>query len=102
MSNGVGISRQERKEILLERIAQTKSLIAAHTELAELIDNAEARSVAHQQVWHKVARRLRLDARELQLELDRSEERLADITTAQQAYDSHVPHVDRPSRITVT
>jgi hypothetical protein len=102
VSNGVGISRAERRDILLERIAQTKSLITAHEELAELIVNSEARSVAHKHVWDKVAHRLRMDAKELQLDLEHNEQRLADITVAQQAFDSHTPHVDRPSRITVT
>lgn len=91
MSNGVGVSRAERRDLLLERISSTRSLIAAHIELADVIDNAEARSVAHKQVWGKVARRLRADAAELRLQLDHSEQRLADITVAAQAFDNHIP-----------
>lgn len=91
MSNGVGVSRSERKEILLERIAVAKNKVAALTELAELIEGSEARSVSHQQLWRKVARRLRDDAAEISKEQDKAEARLSDITAAAAAYENHIP-----------
>lgn len=91
MSNGVGVTRSERKEILLERIAEAKNLIAAHEELAELITRSEARSVSHQRVWNRVARRLKTDADEIRKDLERAQARLSDITAAEEAYENHIP-----------
>ena len=98
MSNGVGVTRSERKEILLERIGNARNLIAAHEELAEVIRNAEARSVSHQQVWNKVARRLLDDAAEIRKELQQCEDRLAANATAERAAEHHIPV--RTNRIT--
>lgn len=98
MSSGVGVTRSERKEILLERIANAKNLIAAHEELAEVIMKAEARSVSHQQVWNKVARRLKADADEIRKDLEQCEARLAANATAERAAEHHIPV--RTNRIT--
>jgi len=91
MSNGVGVTRSERKEILLERIANARNLIAAHEELAQVIRNAEARSVSHQQVWNKVAQRLIADAAEIRRELEQCESRLAANAMAERAAEHHIP-----------
>ena len=91
MSNGVGVTRSERRDLLLERIATSKNQIAAYSELADLIDETEARSVSHQQIWHAVAQRLRADARTLREDQDQAEARLADITAAAIAHDNHIP-----------
>ena len=91
MSNGVGVTRSERKDILLERIANARNLIAAHEELAEVIRKAEARSVSHQQVWNKVARRLMDDANEIRKELEQCESRLAANAMAERAAEHHIP-----------
>lgn len=99
MSNGVGVARSERKEILLERIANARNLIAAHEELADVIRNAEARSVSHQQVWNKVADRLMEDAAALRKELQTCESRLAVNAAAERAAENHIP-VRTPHRIT--
>jgi hypothetical protein len=78
-------TREERRAELQERIGQCRFQINAHIELAELIEDSMARCQGYQVIWRKVANRLRADAQVIEADLNRAQERLADITTAQEA-----------------
>ena len=102
-------TREEKQAELQERIAQCRFKINAHVELARLIDSSSATCQGYQAIWSAVSDRLREDARIIEKERRRAEERLADITLASEAaarYVRNVPtqqqHPVRPTRVLET
>jgi hypothetical protein len=81
----VSTTREERQAQLQERIGECRFQINANKELADLIDSASATCAGYQAIWHKVAERLRADARIVEKDMKRAQERLADITLAVEA-----------------
>lgn len=78
-------TREERQAELQERIADCRFRINAHVELAKLIDESSATCAGYQIIWKAVADRLRADARVIDKDMKRAQERLADITLAVEA-----------------
>lgn len=89
----VSTTREARQEQLQERIAECRFQINAHVELAKLIESSSATCQGYQVVWGKVAQRLRDDARLIDKDKRRAEERLADITLAVEAAARYIPNV---------
>jgi hypothetical protein len=91
----VSTTREERQAELQERIADCRFRINAHTELAKLIEDSSATCAGYQVIWTAVAARLRADARVVEKEKKRAEERLADITLAVEAAGRYVLNMPR-------
>jgi putative protein kinase ArgK-like GTPase of G3E family len=94
-------TREERQAELQERIADCRFRINAHVELAKLIETSSATCAGYQVIWTAVADRLRADARIVEKEMKRAQERLADITLAVEAAERFIRNVpsQHPSRI---
>jgi hypothetical protein len=100
MSEGASRTREERQADLQERISDCRFRINAHVELAKLIEDSSATCAGYQVIWTAVAARLRQDARIIDKDMRRAEERLADITLASEAagrFVRNMPNVPRPA-----
>jgi putative protein kinase ArgK-like GTPase of G3E family len=86
-------TREERQAQLQERIGECRFQINAHVELAKLIETSSATCQGYQVVWQKVAQRLRDDARVIDKDMKRAQERLADITLAVEAAERFIRNV---------
>lgn len=97
----VSTTREERQAQLQQRISDCRFQINANVELAAVIDTASATCAGYQAIWHKVAERLRADARIVEKDMKRAQERLADITLAVEAAERFVQNmpIQRQNRI---
>lgn len=89
----VSTTREERQAQLQERISECRFQINAHIELAKLIEESSASCQGYQVIWTAVAQRLRSDAKVIERERRRAEERLADITLAAEAAQRYIRNV---------
>jgi hypothetical protein len=90
-------TREERQAELQERIADCRFRINAHVELAKLIEVSSATCAGYQVIWTAVAQRLRADARVIDKDMKRAQERLADITLAVEAAGRYIRNVPQQS-----
>ena len=97
MSEGASSTREERQAQLQERIDDCRFRINAHVELANLIEASSATCAGYQSIWTAVAQRLRADARVIEKDMKRAQERLADITLAVEAAGRYIHNVPSQS-----
>jgi len=97
MSEGASSSREERQAELQQRVSDCRFRINAHVELAKLIEDATATCAGYQVIWTAIAQRLRQDAKIIDKDMKRAQERLADITLAVEAAGRFIRNVPSQS-----
>jgi hypothetical protein len=88
------MSREERRIELTERVDHYRFQISALHELADQINGLTARCQGYKPIWNKIAHRLREDAKVIEKDLARAEERLHAVMVAAEAADRY--QADRP------
>jgi hypothetical protein len=97
MSEGASSTREERQAELQQRVSDCRFRINAHVELAKLIEDATATCAGYQVIWTAIAQRLRQDAKIIDKDMKRAQERLADITLAVEAAGRFIRNVPSQS-----
>jgi len=88
MSMTVSMSREERRIELTKRVDHHRFQMKALHALADQIGGLTAQCHGYKPIWDKVAERLREDARVIESDLARAQERLQVITLAESAAEA--------------